>query len=100
MFRILGENFLAPTYKLENDPMCGITTGGDRQCFWDCEFWSDPYFGALISNPECLEDCYPEVIFLIIKIVILLPYNIIKLTVLGQLSLQSHSRLQSCWWYL
>ena len=69
MFCISGENFLAPTYKLENDPMCGITTGGDRQCFWDCEFWSDPYFGTLISNPECLEDCYPEVIFLAIKIV-------------------------------
>ena len=62
-----GDNFLAPTYKLENDPMCGTTTGGQRQCFWDCEFWSDPYFGTLISNPECLEDCYPEVMFLAIK---------------------------------
>ena len=45
--------------KLENDPMCGITTSGMEECFWDCK----PFFtnvGSVFSNPECLRDCYPK----------------------------------------
>ena len=52
---------MAPRYKLENDAFCGITKGGQKECYWDCNFWPDPYFGTLISNPECLLDCYTEV---------------------------------------
>ena len=48
-------------YKLEDDPMCGLTTGGQEQCYWDCTLFSDPYYRFLISNPECLLDCYEEV---------------------------------------
>ena len=58
---ISGDNFLEPTYKLENDPMCGITTGGKENCYWDCTFVTDPYVGSLITTPECLLDCYEEV---------------------------------------
>ena len=26
-----------PNKILENDPKCGITTGGSEECFWDCQ---------------------------------------------------------------
>ena len=26
------------TRVLENDPKCGIRTGGNDECFWDCEY--------------------------------------------------------------
>ena len=41
--------------------MCGITTGGKENCYWDCTFVTDPYVGSLITTPECLLDCYEEV---------------------------------------
>ena len=50
--------------------MCGLTTGGQEQCFWDCQLFSSNTLsravlnfenGDLISNPECLLDCYQEV---------------------------------------
>ena len=50
--------------------MCGLTTGGREQCFWDCTLFSSNTLsravlnfenGDLISNPECLLDCYQEV---------------------------------------
>ena len=47
-------------YKLEDDPMCGITTGGREDCFWDCEIEMSMN-GPIISTPECLSDCFPEV---------------------------------------
>ena len=53
--------FPAPRPRLENDPMCGLTTGGNSECFWDCEYVSDPNFGSIISNLECLLDCFEEV---------------------------------------
>ena len=53
--------FPAPRPRLENDPMCGLTTGGSSECFWDCEYVSDPNFGSIISNLECLLDCFEEV---------------------------------------
>ena len=52
-----------PIYKLENDPMCGMTTGGKEECFWDCNIDSKGIGnGPLISSPECLLNCFPEVI--------------------------------------
>ena len=56
--------FPAPRPRLENDPMCGLTTGGSSECFWDCEYVSDPNFGSIISNLECLLDCFEEVTFI------------------------------------
>ena len=50
-----------PRYKLENDPMCGITTGGKEDCFWNCTITnSDSGTGPVITTPECLLDCFPE----------------------------------------
>ena len=56
--------FPAPRPRLENDPMCGLTTGGSSECFWDCEYVSDPNFGSIISNLECLLDCFEKVTFI------------------------------------
>ena len=53
---------LTPEYKLENDPMCGITTGGSEECFWDCEIDVDGLGnGPIIKRPECLLNCFEEV---------------------------------------
>ena len=43
---------------MENDPLCGITTGGNENCEWDCE----PFYFAtpLYYNPECFIDCFEE----------------------------------------
>ena len=47
---------------LEDDPMCGTTTGGRDECFWNCEIIPTPLpstFENLITNPECLrETCH------------------------------------------
>ena len=43
-------------FKLEDDSMCGLTTGGSENCEWDCI----PLGGGFYSNPECLLDCFPE----------------------------------------
>ena len=63
----------APLYKLENDPQCGLTTGGQEDCFWDCDIVpqsgpfpllidSEPFkVTNAITNPECLLDCFHEV---------------------------------------
>jgi len=52
--------------KLENHPMCGITTGGQEECYFDCKIHSleSPNVeglgsGQLIDNVECLKDCFP-----------------------------------------
>ena len=64
-FVILGNFYLnqPKRFELKDDPLCGITTGGREDCFWDCEI---EVFGngPIVSNPECLLDCFPEVIFL------------------------------------
>ena len=63
----LGDIFTPKTkFKLENDPMCGITTGGREECFWDCELTQGLYHkfkpaGPIIKNPGCLQDCFDEV---------------------------------------
>jgi len=46
-------------YKLENDPQCGLTTGGMVECTWDCDV-SFGVFGQEITNPECLRDCFED----------------------------------------
>ena len=44
-----------PKYKLENDNVCGITTGdGKENCEWDCI----SSLGTFYQNPECLIDCF------------------------------------------
>ena len=50
--------------RLENDPQCGLTTGGREECWWDCAFqlYEEPNPGAFvdyITNIDCLADCYP-----------------------------------------
>ena len=47
-------------HKLENDQMCGITTGGSEDCIWDCEV-AIGRNGPIITTPECLIDCFPAV---------------------------------------
>ena len=56
-----------PKPKLENDDMCGITTGGQDECWWDCAIISDPsleiytlWTAQAIANPECLRDCFSK----------------------------------------
>ena len=51
---------IGPKYKLENDPMCGVPTGGMEECFWDCEV-GNSFNGPIFTAPECLLDCFPEV---------------------------------------
>ena len=44
--------------------MCGITTGGREDCFWDCEVESTGVGkGLLLTPPECLLDCFSKVYF-------------------------------------
>ena len=45
--------------KLENDPMCGITTGGRTECNWDCNI-VETSSNIFIDNPECYDDCFPQ----------------------------------------
>lgn len=51
--------------RLESDPQCGLTTGGQEECWWDChrerkQFPESPgVFTSVITNPSCLSDCYP-----------------------------------------
>ena len=50
-------------YQLEDDPMCGITTGGKAECEWDCEVaFGESLIGIVFTkftNPQCLKDCFP-----------------------------------------
>ena len=55
----VDSRFLLSSYKLENDPMCGITTGGREECDWDCEVKSIGG-SVVIGNPECFDDCFPR----------------------------------------
>ena len=46
--------------------MCGLTTGGVEECWWDCDFkrvqrfMSPGEFEIFIDNPTCLADCLPQ----------------------------------------
>ena len=62
----LSGDLSTPRYKLENDPMCGMTMGGREDCFWDCEIDELGFGnGPIISTPECLLDCFDEVGYVI-----------------------------------
>ena len=68
-FRELTEHDYIPTdFILDNDPKCGVTTGGRNECDWDCEqklnfadvldiTFTDTN-RAVPVNPECLVDCF------------------------------------------
>ena len=54
-------------YKLEDDPFCGLTTGGQENCEWGCStvplrpendimYTTRAYF----VDPACLIDCFPD----------------------------------------
>ena len=54
-------------FKLEDDPFCGLTTGGQENCEWDCStvplrpendiiYTTSAYF----ADPACLIDCFPD----------------------------------------
>ena len=54
-----------PRFKLESDPMCGITTGGREECFWKCEVKSSKlpeglFKGFLLTPPDCLLGCFTK----------------------------------------
>ena len=58
---LLANSLLNPPLKpkLENHDMCGITTGGQDECWWDCAIISAPEVsGQAVTNPECLRDCF------------------------------------------
>ena len=56
MNSIESKRFKRP--KLEDDPLCGITTGGRENCEWDCE--PDYYAEVIYENPRCFMDCFDE----------------------------------------
>ena len=51
--------------RLESDPQCGLTTGGRDECWWDCKIERLQHqtypeeIRIFITNPTCLDDCYP-----------------------------------------
>ena len=47
-------------YRLENDQMCGLTTGGKENCEWDCISRRILNFNKLYTNIECVRDCFSE----------------------------------------
>ena len=55
-FLVIGGSKLPTRFKLEDDSMCGVTTGGSDNCEWDCI----PLGGGFYSNPECILDCFPK----------------------------------------
>ena len=67
--------------------MCGVTTGGRDDCFWDCEINGFAGGnGAFITNPECLEDCFEQVGYIKMMFVTLISDIIFHLS--GQLFVQ------------
>ena len=43
---------------MEDDSVCGLTTGGNENCEWDCT--SDYYGAPYYSPPECMFDCFED----------------------------------------
>ena len=59
IINFLNKGFIGKTrYTLEDDPVCGLTTGGDENCEWDCgvDVYAVPYF----DSPDCLLDCFKD----------------------------------------
>ena len=53
-------------FKLESNPMCGITTGGKEECFWNCGVGSSGleeglFKMFLLTPPDCLLGCFSKV---------------------------------------
>merc|ERR1711892_1387169 len=51
--------------KLENHPMCGITTNGKEECFFDCfvvpaNITITGYQYHVVTDPACLQDCFSK----------------------------------------
>ena len=44
--------------------MCGTTTGGRQECWWDCQvqviegLWRPGEYRSYLENIDCLEDCF------------------------------------------
>ena len=45
-------------YRLENDPSCGIVTGGREECWWKCDMQTVEETTFLMP-PTCMADCFP-----------------------------------------
>ena len=43
---------------MEDDPFCGLTTGGSENCEWDCKH--EYYAVAYYEPPECMLDCFED----------------------------------------
>ena len=57
---LLGSQTQTPRQSLENDPQCGLTTGGQQECYWDCQMFSADFTtGPIAVDPVCLSDCFP-----------------------------------------
>ena len=59
---VAGLVWFEPAPKLENDPHCGLTTGGKEECFWDCPLliFSNLSYYEITNEPSCLRDCFPQ----------------------------------------
>ena len=45
----------SPSYRLEDDRLCGVTAGGTEECNWDCKLG---FQGYVIEDPSCIKDCF------------------------------------------
>ena len=61
-------NILEPRQErfcLENDPECGLLTGGREECWWGCDIYrhenalGQGNWFTYFTDPSCLDDCYP-----------------------------------------
>ena len=43
---------------MENDPQCGLVTGGREECYWDC-YNQDLLALQIATNIQCIVDCIP-----------------------------------------
>ena len=35
-----------------------MLSGGQAECYWDCNVLTTEMSGQVITNPECLQDCF------------------------------------------
>ena len=35
-----------------------MSPGGQAECYWDCNVFTTEDAGQVITNPECLQDCF------------------------------------------
>jgi len=54
-------SFGLPKPTLENHPMCGVTTGGQDECYFDCKMVSCvENYDILVEDLHCLTDCFED----------------------------------------